>query len=67
MLSTTLSLVFISIILFVALMPYFIKFWKSFGPPEPTALVGEQKEMGYVDLDDSQEDVRFFFSSYKFR
>ena len=61
LLSTTLSLVFISTILFGALMPYFIKFWKSFGPPEKTALVSDQKEMGYVDLDDSQEDVRFSY------
>ena len=42
-------------------MPYFIKFWKSFGPPPKTALVSDQKEMGYVDLDDSQEDVRFSY------
>ena len=43
-------------------MPYFIKFWKNFGSSsESTALVGEPKEMGYVNLDDSQEDVKFSY------
>ena len=61
LLSTTLSLVFISTIVFGALMPYFISFWKSFEKKKPTE-VTENKEMGYVDLDDeSNDEVRFSY------
>jgi len=61
LLSTTLSLVFISTIVFGALMPYFIKFWKSFDKvkyPETE----ENKELSYADLDDeSNDEVRFSY------
>ena len=61
LLSTTLSLVFISTIVFGALMPYFINFWKSFEKKKPTEIT-ENKEMGYVDLDDeSNDEVRFSY------
>jgi hypothetical protein len=60
LLSTTLSLVFISTIVFGALMPYFISFWKSF-EKKPKA-ISETKELGYIDLEDeSNEEVRFSY------
>jgi NhaP-type Na+/H+ or K+/H+ antiporter len=59
LLSTTLSLVFISTIVFVALMPYFINFWKSF---EKKKKPEENKELDYADLDDeANEEVRFSY------
>ena len=61
LLSTTLSLVFISTIVFGALMPYFIAFWKSFDKKKKDVEL-ENKEIGYVDLDDeSNEEVRFSY------
>ena len=60
LLSTTLSLVFISTIVFGALMPYFISFWKSFERKKPE--VSEGKELSYADLDDeSNDEVRFSY------
>jgi NhaP-type Na+/H+ or K+/H+ antiporter len=59
LLSTTLSLVFISTIVFGALMPYFINFWKSF---EKKKKPEENKELDYADLDDeANEEVRFSY------
>ena len=61
LLSTTLSLVFISTIVFGALMPYFIAFWKSFDKKKKE-INTDNKELGYVDLDDeSNEEVRFSY------
>ena len=61
LLSTTLSLVFISTIVFGALMPYFINFWKSFEKKKKPENE-ENKELGYVDLDDeSNDEVRFSY------
>ncbi len=61
LLSTTLSLVFISTIVFGALMPYFIAFWKSFDKSKKNVEL-ENKEIGYVDLDDeSNDEVRFSY------
>ena len=61
LLSTTLSLVFISTIVFGALMPYFIAFWKSFDKKKKE-INTDSKELGYVDLDDeSNEEVRFSY------
>ena len=61
LLSTTLSLVFISTIVFGALMPYFIAFWKSFDKKKKDANT-DSKELGYVDLDDeSNDEVRFSY------
>ena len=61
LLSTTLSLVFISTIVFGALMPYFIAFWKSFDKNKKNVEL-ENKEIGYVDLDDeSNDEVRFSY------
>ena len=61
LLSTTLSLVFISTIVFGALMPYFIKFWKSFDknkyPDNP-----ESKELESAEMEDeSNDEVRFSY------
>ena len=61
LLSTTLSLVFISTIVFGALMPYFIKFWKSFDknkyPDNP-----ESKELDSAEMEDeSNDEVRFSY------
>ena len=61
LLSTTLSLVFISTIVFGALMPYFIKFWKSFDKVKYPD-TEENKELSYADLDDeSNDEVRFSY------
>ena len=61
LLSTTLSLVFISTIVFGALMPYFIKFWKSFDKKK-YGETEESKELGYSELDDeSNDEVRFSY------
>ena len=61
LLSTTLSLVFISTIVFGALMPYFIKFWKSFDknkyPDNPESKELENSEME----DESNDEVRFSY------
>ena len=60
LLSTTLSLVFISTIVFGALMPYFINFWKSF--ERKKSEVSESKELNYASLDDeSNDEVRFSY------
>ena len=60
LLSTTLSLVFISTIVMGALMPYFITFFKSFNK---TGKEGEKKEeLEYVNLND--EDNNEFRFSY---
>ena len=60
LLSTTLSLVFISTIVFGALMPYFINFWKSFERKKTE--VSESKELNYANLDDeSNDEVRFSY------
>ena len=60
LLSTTLSLVFISTIVFGALMPYFINFWKSFDKKKKPENE-ENKEMENVELDDENEEVRFSY------
>ena len=61
LLSTTLSLVFISTIVFGALMPYFINFWKSFDKKKKPENE-ENKELDYADLDDeSNDEVRFSY------
>lgn len=53
LLSTTLSLVFISTIVFGALMPYVIKFFKSFSQ--------ETQALEYVQMDETNEEVRFSY------
>lgn len=53
LLSTTLSLVFISTVVFGALMPYVIKFFKSFG--------GGTQSIDYVDLDEYNEDIKITY------
>ena len=58
LLSTTLSLVFISTIVFGALMPYFISFWKSFEKKKPNEII-ENKEMEIED--ESNDEVRFSY------
>ena len=58
LLSTTLSLVFISTIVFGALMPYFISFWKSFEKKKPNEII-ENKEMEIGD--ESNDEVRFSY------
>ena len=60
LLSTTLSLVFISTIVFGALMPYFINFWKSFDKKKKPENE-ENKEMENVELEDENEEVRFSY------
>ena len=59
LLSTTLSLVFISTIVMGALMPYFISFFKSFNKTEK---VEKKEELEYVDLNDEVKDNEFRFS-----
>lgn len=53
LLSTTLSLVFISTVVFGALMPYVIKFFKSFG--------GGPQSVDYVGLDEYNEDIKITY------
>jgi NhaP-type Na+/H+ or K+/H+ antiporter len=60
LLSTTLSLVFISTIVFGALMPYFIKFWKSFDKNK-YPVNEESKEIESTEMDESNEEVRFSY------
>ena len=61
LLSTTLSLVFISTIVFGALMPYFIKFWKSFDKNKyPDNAESKELESGEME-DDSNDEVRFSY------
>jgi len=61
LLSTTLSLVFISTIVFGALMPYFIKFWKSFDKNKyPDNEVSKELENFEIE-DDSNDEIRFSF------
>ena len=61
LLSTTLSLVFISTIVFGALMPYFIKFWKSFDKNKYPDN-GESKELESAEMEDeSNDEVRFSY------
>jgi len=59
LLSTTLSLVFISTIVMGALMPYFISFFKSFNKTEKEE---KKQELEYVDLNDEVKDNEFRFS-----
>ena len=61
LLSTTLSLVFISTIVMGALMPYFIAFFKSFLKTEQQGLV-KKEEIQYSSLTD--EDTNEFRFSY---
>ena len=62
LLSTTLSLVFISTIVMGALMPYFIAFFKSFLKTENEGLVKkDEKEIQYSNLTD-EENNEFRFS-----
>ena len=62
LLSTTLSLVFISTIVMGALMPYFIAFFKSFLKTEKEGLVKkDEKEIQYSNLTD-EENNEFRFS-----
>ena len=63
LLSTTLSLVFISTIVFGALMPYIIKFWRGFENKENEEKI---QELDYVNLDNNDninlnESVRFSY------
>jgi NhaP-type Na+/H+ or K+/H+ antiporter len=60
LLSTTLSLVFISTIVFGALMPYFIKFWKSFDKNK-YPVNEDSKELESAEMDESNEEVRFSY------
>ena len=61
LLSTTLSLVFISTIVFGALMPYFIKFWKSFDKNKyPDNEVSKELESFEIE-DESNNEIRFSF------
>ena len=61
LLSTTLSLVFISTIVFGALMPYFIKFWKSFDKNKyPDNAESKELESGEME-DESNDEVRFSY------
>ena len=64
LLSTTLSLVFISTIVFGALMPYFIKFWKSFDKNKyPDNAESKELESGEME-DESNDEVRFSYLHY---
>ena len=60
LLSTTLSLVFISTIVMGALMPYFISFFKSFNKTDKEE--EKKEELEYVDLNDEVKDNEFRFS-----
>ena len=60
LLSTTLSLVFISTIVMGALMPYFISFFKSFNKTNNEE--EKKEELEYVDLNDEIKDNEFRFS-----
>ena len=60
LLSTTLSLVFISTIVMGALMPYFISFFKSFNKNDKEE--EKKEELEYVDLNDEVKDNEFRFS-----
>ena len=63
LLSTTLSLVFISTIVMGALMPFFISFFKSFNKKNDyDSIVPEKDETKKEDLDDSRPDDEFRFS-----
>ena len=63
LLSTTLSLVFISTIVMGALMPFFISFFKSFNKKKDyDAIVPEKDETKKEDLDESRPDDEFRFS-----
>ena len=63
LLSTTLSLVFISTIVMGALMPFFISFFKSFNKKNDyDAIVPEKDETKKEDLDESRPDDEFRFS-----
>ena len=60
LLSTTLSLVFISTIVFGALMPYFINFFKSFDKKNKTK--ENKEELEYHNLDDEyNNEFRFSY------
>ena len=69
--STTLAQVFFSTIVFGALIPYFIKFWKSFEKNEEIIknnliednknLINHNIEISYIDSDDSINDIRFSY------
>ena len=63
LLSTTLSLVFISTIVMGALMPFFISFFKSFNKKNDyDSIVPEKDETKKEDLDESRPDDEFRFS-----
>ena len=62
LLSTTLSLVFISTIVFGALMPYFIAFFKSFNKNKNIKEFEEEGESKKEELDTSRPDDEFRFS-----
>ena len=59
LLSTTLSLVFISTIVMGALMPYFISFFKSFNKTDKEE---KKEELEYANLNDEENDKEFRFS-----
>ena len=59
LLSTTLSLVFISTIVMGALMPYFISFFKSFNKTEKEE---KKEELEYANLNDEEVNNEFRFS-----
>ena len=59
LLSTTLSLVFISTIVMGALMPYFISFFKSFNKTEKE---DKKEELEYANLNDEEVNNEFRFS-----
>ena len=62
LLSTTLSLVFISTIVFGALMPYFIAFFKSLNKNKNIKEFEKKKESKKEELDTSRPDDEFRFS-----
>ena len=63
LLSTTLSLVFISTIVMGALMPFLITFFKSFNKKSDyVSIVPESEETKKEDLDESRPDDEFRFS-----
>ena len=67
LLSTTLSLVFISTIVFGALMPYIIKFWRGFEEKKISEDEDKIQSLNYVNLDhedninNPNESVRFSY------
>ncbi|MCQ2817950.1 MAG: cation:proton antiporter, partial [archaeon] len=61
LLSTTLSLVFISTVVFGALMPYVIKFFRSFQVKKEEALIEHNEEEDIPEDDSKNEEIRFSY------